>query len=332
MFSFHSIGIDISPAMGSTPQHIIRPIEDMLSSSAFESELPMGTPWGIGSTTRAIKRLVVRELSKAEGAPYILLHNVPPSIIERTTDNRQLLGSRAIRLCYNSETRQLIIKFPKEPHEVASRSLGNIFRRAFDTMGLGDKYLSLGSAIADNGRVEKEPDDQWVPKPEYLPAGRNVHWPTVVLECGWSEGLSQLRRDASIWMAHFEAKVAIIVSVERRRHFIQIEKWVPTARHSLRAGPLIQSRCAQRIHIMETKSGLHINGPFLYIEFEELWLRQPAANERDYVFPHATLEVLADDIWVRQDIWLAERNEELEEVSDEDIEIDNEDDDQEESQ
>ncbi|KAF5860115.1 hypothetical protein ETB97_002022 [Aspergillus alliaceus] len=172
--------------MSSMVQYTVLPIEDVLDSGVFLSELPAGTPEGIGSTIGAIKRLVTRELVNPRPVPYILLHNVPPYTIERITDNWQLLGSRVIYLCYNSETRQLIIKFLGYPHEVEAAKLSYIYCRAFDGMGLSDTYESLRAELADNGQVKKEPDDQWVPRPEYVPAGRNVNLPTVTLESGCS--------------------------------------------------------------------------------------------------------------------------------------------------
>ncbi|GAB1209175.1 hypothetical protein APSETT445_007942 [Aspergillus pseudonomiae] len=52
-----------------------------------------------------------------------------------------------------------------------------------------------------------------------------------------------------------------------------------------------------------------IKGPSLHIQFEELWLREPNAGESDYVLSHAVLEAMADDVWLRQDIWFGDRNE-----------------------
>ncbi|KAE8346211.1 hypothetical protein BDV24DRAFT_159008 [Aspergillus arachidicola] len=307
--------------MPSMAQDMALPLEDVLSSSAFTAELPEGIPQGTGSTIQAVKRLVIRQLENPQRPSYLLLQNVPPGLIDRATENRNLVGSRRVRFCYNCGTRQLIVKFPGYPHEAGARSLGHIFRKAFDRFGLEDQYQSLGSGLADNGRVRKEPDDQWVPMPEYLPAGRNLNWPTVALECGWSESLGQLRRDASIWLGNFGTRAVIIVSVERRQHEIQVEKWVPTAGRSARGGQHLQSVCAQTISIKETTSDLLINGPYLRINFAEFWLREPAEGETDYVFPHCALEKMANEVWVRQDIWLRGRNEELLEISDEEVEL-----------
>ncbi|KAE8145011.1 hypothetical protein BDV25DRAFT_145054 [Aspergillus avenaceus] len=321
MFASLVFAANISTEKPPMAQETKTPLEDILSSSAFTAELPKGTPEGIGSTTQAVKRLVIRQLGDPQGSSYLLLQNVPPGFIERITDNRSLIGSRGARICYNCETRQLIVKFPSLPHEVGARSLGKIFSKAFDGLGLAGRYQSLGSGLADNGRVKKEPDDQWAPKPEYLPAGRDPDWSTVVLECGWSESLRQLRRDASIWLCKFGAMTVVIVSIHRQRHEVLLEKWVPKLGQSTRGGQRFLPVCGQTISIKETKSGLLINGPYLRIDFEEFWLRRPTEGESDYVFPHCALEKMADDVWLRQDIWLGKRNEQPLEIPDEDFQL-----------
>ncbi|GAB1200694.1 hypothetical protein APSETT444_010069 [Aspergillus pseudonomiae] len=59
----------------------------------------------------------------------------------------------------------------------------------------------------------------------------------------------------------------------------------------------------------KNEGSILIKGPSLHIQFEELWLREPNAGESDYVLSHAVLEAMADDVWLRQDIWFGDRNE-----------------------
>jgi hypothetical protein len=91
-------------------------------------------------------------------------------------------------------------------------------------MGLKDEFFDLGATTFKTSRVSKEGDSAFKPL-SIRP--REGDWPTIVLESGWSESLTRLRRDAHIWFENSggDVKIVLLFSIGRTARTMIIEKW-----------------------------------------------------------------------------------------------------------
>ena len=128
----------------------------------------------------------------------------------------------------------------------------------------------------------KEPDCAFRPL-SFRPY--ETDWPTLVVECGVSQSLRDLRRDSSWWFTNSAAEVknVLLFSVSEMKRKIPIEQW------EMREEP----RCIRAIDIVETDAA----GASLQLSFENLFLRKPNKGEADIVFSTEDLERLAAHVW-----------------------------------
>ncbi|KAL4800295.1 hypothetical protein BDV19DRAFT_384651 [Aspergillus venezuelensis] len=283
--------------------NITSTIDTSVNAMLFASSLPTGTPTAIGSTVCGIKKYIALQL-ELHTTCYVHFINVPPAIVRPSDDHPiEIFGVKGARIYYDEGARDLIVKLVEKPHEVAHGALTKKLLGQTLTMNL-DSELSLDGATRVTSRgISKEPDASF--SPWTLPPARSRQWPAVVVECGYSESTNHLRAMANLWISNSngDVKVAIIISIERPRAKIILEKWVPrqTARSM---GPSLRTRgqharCEQEIVITRNEDGsAAISGAPLVIHFEEMFLRALVPpNEHDFVITGADLESIAREIW-----------------------------------
>lgn len=261
----------------------------------FDSNIAPDTIRAIGSSSNRIKS-VVRAAQKKdnEAAAYIVFTNVPPSVIEISEDNRHVIGGKNIRIFYDESLQQLIVKLVAGPHEVAGAQLDRIFSSKFESMGLGQEIVATGRKRIKESPHSKEPDRSW--KPLALPPARSTKWPTLVVECGWSESLNRLHLDAKWWLTHSHGDVGVVVlvGVGRTEPEITIEIWIIDP-NSKSPRPV----SSQAVTISRGQQNAFITfGTPLVIEFEKIFLR-PAISpqEHDITICQQELEFLATVTW-----------------------------------
>ncbi|CUS12168.1 unnamed protein product, partial [Tuber aestivum] len=113
---------------------------------------------------------------------------------------------------------------PGRVHEQATRTFGRILWEKTIPMGLTRELQDMGSTRYQGSAVSKEPDSAFIPKSSRPGPG---HWPTVVIDCGVSEGLTQLKTDACWWLNNSsgDVKIVLIFSIKPVIKKIHIEKW-----------------------------------------------------------------------------------------------------------
>lgn len=244
--------------------------------------LPAGTPTAIGSTAAEIRKFVELQMNSPSPPSVINFTNVPPQIVEESNDRpTQILGTKCARVLYDRGLRQLIIKLTSEPHEVAHRTLSRQIETQATDMGILGDLKSLGSTRVTSRDISKEPDSAF--RPITIPAGRDRRWPSVVIESGYSESTIHLRQMADLWVSESDGqvKVVIIISIERARGRILIEKWIPNPA-PLSTGPALRNRGRsalreQTITLTKTHNRpATVTGAPLVIGFHEMFLRNPA--------------------------------------------------------
>ena len=139
---------------------------------------------------------------------------------------------------------------------------------------------------------------------------RGADWPTIVLESGWSESLTRLRRDAHIWLENSggDVKIVLLFSIGRTARTMIIEKWenrpVPANRPATRSitravatSPNPPPQTPTQIQAITIDSST-VNGAPLTLEFRKIFLRQAVPPlEHDFTFTAHDLLTFATNFW-----------------------------------
>jgi hypothetical protein len=143
---------------------------------------------------------------------------------------------------------------------------------------------------------------------------REVDWPTIVIEAGWSESLQKLRLDAGFWLEDSggDVKIVLLISIGRRARAgtMIIEKWenrpVPANRPATRsmtrapANPPHQPpQTPTKIQAITIDSNSNtVNVATLTLEFQKIFLRQAVPSlEHDFTLTAQDLLDFATDFW-----------------------------------
>lgn len=170
-------------------------------------------------------------------------------------------------------------------------------------MGILSDLMSLGNARVTSGDISKEPDSSF--RPVAVPAGPDRRWPSVVIESGYSESTIHLRQMADLWISESDGqvKVVIVISIERAREKILIEKSIPNPT-PLNTGPALRSRGRaalreQTITLTKTHNRpAAVTGAPLVIMFHEMFLRNRATDtEKDFRISEHDLQEIAKKVW-----------------------------------
>lgn len=229
---------------------------------------------------------------------------MPHQIVKESNDRpTQILGTKSARVLYDRGLRQLIIKLTSKPHELAHRTLSRQIEKQATDMGILSDLMSLGNARVTSGDISKESDSSF--RPVAVPAGPDRRWPSVVIESGYSESTIHLRQMADLWISESDGqvKVVIVISIERAREKILIEKWTPNPT-PLNTGPALRSRGRsamreQTITLTKTHNRpAAVTGAPLVIMFHEMFLRNRATDtEKDFRISEHDLQEIAKKVW-----------------------------------
>jgi hypothetical protein len=175
-------------------------------------------------------------------------------------------------------------------------------------MGLKWEFWELGATTFKTLRVSKEGDSAF--KPRSIRSGK-ADWPTIVLESGWSESLTKLRRDAHIWLENSkdDVKIVLLFSISRTARTMTIKKWenrpvpanppVPVNRTAtgLMTRAAVQTPTQIQAITIDSNSNT-VNGAPLTLEFRKIFLRQAVPPlEHDFTFTTQDLSEFATDFW-----------------------------------
>ncbi|PYI03438.1 hypothetical protein BO78DRAFT_322664 [Aspergillus sclerotiicarbonarius CBS 121057] len=206
--------------------------------------------------------------------PYLLITNVPETIITESLDLDRFLQTKA-RISWNRTTRTLILKSGARRQEIACGHFNNEVHFFLHKTGLSHDLDPLGRAtVVFDDEVVKDPDSSFCPR--VLPPGRSCKWPSVVMHSGWVDGLGYLRGEAGLWLRRSGGDVRVVVLIALGDEEAVLEKWVPG------------EGLVQRVSIAKREGGdgaVVMGGP-LTLTFQELFLRDPdpeKPGERDLV-------------------------------------------------
>ncbi|BCS19733.1 uncharacterized protein APUU_20165A [Aspergillus puulaauensis] len=170
----------------------------------FLRDLPPDTPEETNTSPRAIKRILNTQPQQPDSRisstveythEYVVINNVPPSIITSELDDRDLIGKGDL-IFYHEGLQNLILRVPSLVGEMAKRQTFFVFHRYLAERGLEDELDALGATLCVDPPYSKEPSESWIPVA--VVEGRNWKWPSVVLEVGYC--YERLRTEMEWWL------------------------------------------------------------------------------------------------------------------------------------
>ena len=215
----------------------------------------------------------------------------------------------------------MIITIPIGKHEGLHGGLDDSLYLDAVSMGLRREFVRVGSKTYKdkdvNGNIISEGEGDSCRKPKSARAGEH-HYPTLVIEAGWTQTLQELREKARWWFDKSKGDVKIVLLVKSFpiSNCIRIEKWKLgpiTSRQGATTTRAATAMTPQCVHVVEIARATGINnghpnqfdpasyvvtgGP-LQLEFIDIFLRQPIPpGERDLILGNTTLQEYAADLW-----------------------------------
>ncbi|KAB5558330.1 hypothetical protein GE09DRAFT_108773 [Coniochaeta sp. 2T2.1] len=231
------------------------------------------------------------------------------------TKRRDLEGRRFRFRFFDTKSQIVIITIPTPLDEQCHGALYNMFRdqlvRNDQELSWTSKYASTYKAPQDSIFITgKEGDSCGGPRPE---RGGSRAWPTLVIEAGVSELLSQLRLDMRWWFSHshHEVKIVLIVKFSRQDETLLIERWeedyVPrqeataTRQQTLSLEPVMPIQTITIRQVSANPASYNVTRGDLVLPFKLLFLRDPGPSEADFVITIQKLDVFAQLVWEYRD-------------------------------
>jgi hypothetical protein len=284
---------------------------------------------GIRDLRKRVKSLSTAMMAHRTSQKFLVFDGVTIDDLAQIDSERASIG-RHTRMSHYVDGNLLIIKvMPSLEHELAHGNLGDRIKNALIRMGIEeDDFGRVGSTRYSVPRSSKEGDTAYKP----ITRKYKIDWPTIVLESGFSEPLSDLRKDAEWWLRNSggDVKIVILISIEPSDKTLLVEKWClapdPGSRLATRAhpnpNPLVPTRMQelkitqnlkpQQVSIQPNAATVQPNavtvqpgtvaaydvvGAPLVFEFENLLLRTPAPPAQDVVFTAELLAKWANGYW-----------------------------------
>jgi hypothetical protein len=249
-----------------------------------------------------------KEVEANRADQYLVFRFVTTDKLVKIERERDKIG-RSIRMTHYEDRDILILKVPTAKHEAAHVNFVQRLTLKAGAMAITpEEFFGLGSTRYRGRSCSKEPDAAFRTGTIRTRPG---DWPTLVIECGWSESLRKLRCDARWWLSNSggEVKTVLLLSIGRRARTMIIEKWEdgpisgnrPNTRSVTRAANTPnqppQTPTAIQVITIDSTSNT-VTGAPLTLEFRKIFLRQPVpSQEQDFTFTSQDLSNWASSVW-----------------------------------
>ncbi|EAL85603.1 uncharacterized protein AFUA_6G04370 [Aspergillus fumigatus Af293] len=230
---------------------------------------------------------------------YIIISNVDEQTFSETFSHpcKKLFTSSFFE--YIPGLALLLVRMTSAAHEQGYNALHSMITRKCAFMNGLDLQLSVMGhvAITSNGRTKKA--DQTY-RPVVVPQPRSDHWPTVVIQCAYSQPRSKLANDARWWLleAGGDVKTVLTILVHQTRREV-VEKWELIPRETRQGQNKKVPEITRRV-VMSQKTDndpIRVTGYPLTLPFEHLFLRPANPGEGDIVLDESDLETIATLTW-----------------------------------
>jgi len=201
------------------------------------------------------------------------------------------------------DTSGLIKVIPTTKHESVTTRLMFSVNDALFRMGLdwADAEWVGNTTYKPTAAKGKQPDNAFVPPSRCAMPVDARGWPTLVIETGLSESLTQLRADAAKWFVESNGDVRIVwqlapvgAPVPLTRAYIASLREAPNMPTLFPQVPATQQPyCAQEITITQQS----ITGDPLVLPFHALYDRVPGQGESDVLIKSADFRSITWRLW-----------------------------------
>lgn len=227
------------------------------------------------------------------GSGFVIFTDVSKDVFEGGFCNSSDSVVRHSISTYDSATRILTIKLTTPEHARAPQALGEMLFDAVSPHTLTKSLISsAGQKLWGDGRA-KVSDHGWAPL--HRPMVQDQTWPSLVVEVAVSESRAKLRADVAFWLTQTYDQVNIVITIEiakTRSQQIRIDKWV----RGHDGQPFQDKTVTIKKTSLQDKKPIVENAP-LTIPFDQLFLRQPLAEETDIVMSAADLGIIGIKVW-----------------------------------
>ncbi|CAG8016442.1 unnamed protein product [Penicillium nalgiovense] len=244
--------------------------------------------------------------SKSENQWLVVL-GLSQTVIRKLDEDHSCLEGVEYRFAWEGEN-GLIKIIPSFEHDSVTDGFTRVLDLSLIEMGLvsttSRKWVAT-TTYKPTANKGKQADQGFIP-PSRRPSapGLPPGWPTLTIETGLSESLSQLRQDALWWLSNSsgEVRIVLVISISKRKDRVFTEIWQLAPPNSPRPltrayiqtlcqqspniPPLVQQQavsqqayCAHEIEI----SANGVTGAPLTLPFIAVYDRPPAQGEGDIV-------------------------------------------------
>jgi hypothetical protein len=221
---------------------------------------------------------------------------VSPEQYEQIDKERERCKRRFRFRHYDYRSRNLLITIPTFHHERLHSVLYTIYLGEVSKRGLWKQWATLGSptmrtAGNHSGRESGEGDSTGGPDPERT---LSDHWPTLVVEAGFSQSLAQLQLVMRWWFraSDHQVKIVLLSKLNRLRDAIILQRWeeapfprpgATTTRQAATLQPLLRQEITITRDTSSDPPSFNVAKGALVLDFRLLFLRAPDLEEGDFV-------------------------------------------------
>lgn len=208
---------------------------------------------------------------------YVLVQRIPADLFLTIVEHPEL--PKGVRATIRHHEHDVLYKIPSHYHETIGCHFVAWIINALGDMGLSvlQRDFWLGGAGRSAGRMcDKEADKSFFPGRKPAP-GALEPWPSLVVEVGVSESLSQLRTDAQWWYSNSNQKtqLVVLISANPTTHDTDIEIWTQVVNRRFGSTTRTTTRGEENPYVLErTKSARLrngvVSGDVLELDFEVL--------------------------------------------------------------
>ena len=231
------------------------------------------------------------------GKQYLAFSDVQQSNIQQIEYRRSRSELPAFRLLYDAAEEGLITKLKLGlAHEAAAAMFFRMFDRRLVSLRVDNTLWPVrATRYKASGGRSKEADEAYRPSTRVLP----TDWPSVVVEVGVSESLSQLHTDAHFWLTQSggQTRIVILLTVKKATRVMTIERWedMPRTQQTRRLSPHHNPTKMQALTLQA--NGQLSGGPLLIPASKVYDTLPPGLGQNEFTFTGQDLAQYIQDYW-----------------------------------
>ncbi|KAK3363899.1 hypothetical protein B0T25DRAFT_576363 [Lasiosphaeria hispida] len=200
---------------------------------------------------------------------------------------------------FGDEAGLVFFKLVQAVHECAHLCLSLNIHDILVMMGLRNKYVPVGSSTYKGiGTRQKEGDSGLRPDP---PRSAGNQFPTLIIEAGNSESLSQLHKNKDWWFDNSppnqpqgDVRIVLLIMVYRPTKRIVVEQW---HRSSSPSATVVITPHPHKPFSLYDSSHWVVKGAPMVIPFQDVFLRPTNGGETDIILTEASFANMGMQCW-----------------------------------